>query len=176
MGGGIMRCSQWLLIFMLSATLARGQEAIEQTVPANVTPTFKMTQDQQDEFRDVAEMLRCPTCQGLSVLESDAAFSLQIQARVKEQIAEGKSREQILEYFTERYGNWILREPPREGVNLLAWLFPIGLLVMGPVMVWFFVWRRRKVVFTTSTRSREELLVEFEQLIAEVRAKKGASV
>lgn len=165
-----------LALFLDTAIL--GQEDGNQTsgeVPEDVIPTFQMSPEQQDEFRSVAEMLRCPTCQGLSVLESDAAFSLQIQARVKEQIAEGKSRDQILEYFTERYGNWILREPPRKGFNLFAWVFPIVLLLSGPVLIWVFVWRRRKDTVVMGVRSREALLEEFENLLKEFRAsQKGA--
>ena len=83
------------------------------------------------EFRDVAEGLRCPTCTGLSVLESDAKFSTQIKDEVQEQLDKGRSKDEIYKFFVERYGPWILREPPKEGFNFFTWAFPIGLLVFG---------------------------------------------
>ena len=48
--------------------------------------------DNKDFFKDVAGELRCPTCKGLSVLDSDASFSVQIKDQVDEQIKEGKSK------------------------------------------------------------------------------------
>src|SRR5262245_42868447 len=78
------------------------------------------------EFKEVAKDLRCPTCTGLSVLESDAEFSIQIKERVAEQVKAGKSREEIVQYFVDRYGPWIMREPPKQGFNLTAWLLPLS--------------------------------------------------
>lgn len=113
-----------------------------------------------DEYHDIAKDLRCPTCTGLSVLESEAKFSEQIKEIVKEKVKEGKHKEEIFKYFTERYGPWILRAPPKEGFNAIAWLFPIGILLLGPVFVWFFVWRKRKVVSTQGVRPAEAIIKE----------------
>ena len=113
-----------------------------------------------DSFRDVAGELRCPTCTGLSVLESDAGFSVQIKDQVKVQMDEGKSKAEILDFFVERYGPWILREPPKTGFNMVAWAVPFGVLIFGPIVVWFFVWRKRKVVATFGVRSADDILTE----------------
>jgi cytochrome c-type biogenesis protein CcmH/NrfF len=96
----------------------------------------------QQVFKDVASDLRCPTCTGLSVLDSDAAFSVQIKNEVRSQLAAGKSKDDILKFFTERYGPWILREPPKEGVHLLAWVVPLAVLIFGPILIFIFVWKR----------------------------------
>ena len=124
---------------------------------------------QGELFHEVASSLRCPTCTGLSVLESDARFSQQIKELVMEQVQAGKSREQILQYFTERYGPWILRSPPAKGFNILAWLMPIGILLLGPPVIWFFVWRRRRVVNTLGVRSAEEIIKEMQTRLGEMR-------
>ena len=97
----------------------------------------------QDQFRDVAEDLRCPTCTGLSVLDSDAAFSIQIKNEVKVQMSQGKQKDEILKFFTERYGPWILRAPPTEGVHIWAWILPVTALLFGSFAIFFFVWRRK---------------------------------
>lgn len=122
-----------------------------------------------DNFRDVAGELRCPTCTGLSVLDSDATFSLQIRDIVQEQIRAGKTKPQILDYFTERYGAWILRAPPTKGFNAFAWLFPIALLVLGPPLVWFFVWRKRRVVSTMGVRSADDIIKEMNEALGSLR-------
>ena len=126
-------------------------------------------QPADDEFREVAKELRCPTCTGLSVLDSEASFSVQIKNQVREQIQAGKDKDTILKYFTERYGPWILRSPPRQGFNALAWWVPIALLVFGPVGIWFFVWRRRVDVPSFGVRSSEAIITEMEQALKRAR-------
>jgi cytochrome c-type biogenesis protein CcmH len=126
-----------------------------------------------DEYRDIAKDLRCPTCTGLSVLESDAKFSQQIKDIVKEQVTEGKTKDEIYQYFTERYGPWILRAPPKSGFNLLAWLFPISLLLAGPPLVWFFVWRKRKVITTMGVRVVDDIISQMHGELDALRAQGG---
>ena len=121
-------------------------------------------------YREIADTLRCPTCQGLSVLDSDAKFAVQIKDEVTRQLKEGKSRKEILTFFETRYGTWILREPPKEGFNLVVWGFPLVLLVLGPVLVWFFVWRKTKTVSSAGVRSVASILEDME---AELKAIKG---
>ncbi len=123
----------------------------------------------QEEFRDVASDLRCPTCTGISVLESEASFSVQIKDIVKEKVKAGESRDQILSYFTERYGPWILREPPKTGFNIVAWAFPIALLVLGPIFVYLLVWRKKRVSSAKGVRSSSDIVDEMESRLAEMR-------
>jgi cytochrome c-type biogenesis protein CcmH len=147
---------------ILLAMPAQAQEpAIQPTAPA--AAAFPEGSAQQLEFLDISKDLRCPTCTGLSVLESDAPFSNQIKDIVKEQVQAGKSKDEILKYFTERYGPWILRSPPKEGFNLVAWGLPIAVLLAGPPLIWLLVWRRRRVVATMGVRSTDAILVEMQQ-------------
>ncbi len=129
---------------------------------------FEPPQD-VESFRDVAGDLRCPTCTGLSVLESDAPFSVQIKNLVKDKMAEGSSKDEILEFFVSRYGPWILRAPPKQGFHAVAWILPLLLLFLGPFMVWFFVWRRNIVVNTEGLRPAAQLLEEMELELSRLR-------
>jgi len=131
----------------------------------------KLSEEEAKLFRKAANELRCPTCTGLSVLDSDAGFSVQIKNMVKEKIREGKSYDEILKFFTERYGVWILRRPPAEGFNAMVWFVPIGILVLGPFLLWIFVWSRRKVVITDGVRSSSAILNEMEAELASLRGK-----
>ena len=121
--------------------------------------------DSSEEFLDVANELRCPTCTGLSVLDSDASFSVQIKDQVKQQMGEGRSKEEILDFFVERYGPWILREPPKEGFNLIAWLVPIGMFFIGPMAIWAVVWRKKQTVQTFGVRSNSDIVQEMKEAL-----------
>ncbi|MBF0287036.1 MAG: cytochrome c-type biogenesis protein CcmH [SAR324 cluster bacterium] len=79
---------------------------------------------------------RCPTCQGLSVKDSEAGFSVQIRNKIGEMVAAGASDEMIREYFVKRYGVWILRSPPKEGFNLLLWGLPAIGIVLGLLLLY----------------------------------------
>lgn len=167
-----MRLSILILGLMLFARIANADE-----VGRKEDPFTGLSEEKRDEFLDVAKDLRCPTCTGLSVLESDAPFSKQIKDIVKEQVEAGKNKAEVLQYFTERYGPWILRAPPKQGFNLLAWLVPIAILILGPVLVWFFVWRKGAMVTRRSgVRSSDEIIAEMNERLAALRAAGGRGV
>ena len=84
----------------------------------------------------IADNLRCPTCQGLSVNDSEAGFSVQIRNKVREMLMAGQDRTEIEAYFVARYGEWILRTPPAKGFNLLIWILPALGLAGGFWFVW----------------------------------------
>ena len=120
--------------------------------------------DQQatdQKYLDISKDLRCPTCTGLSVLDSDAAFSEQIKSQVKKLVSEGKGKQEVLNFFTDRYGPWILRSPPKEGFHLIAWALPLALALLGIILVMVF-WKRPNRDFASSAtaRSKEEILRE----------------
>lgn len=77
-----------------------------------------------DHARTVAARLRCPVCQGLSVADSTSETAVTFQKRIRELVGLGYTDDQILDYFVDRYGEWILLEPPARGLNWLIWLAP----------------------------------------------------
>lgn len=84
----------------------------------------------EQRVRDISDQLRCPTCQAISVKDSEASFSKQIRAKVRRMLEEGQSEEQIKAFFVSRYGEWILRAPKKEGLGLVLWVLP-ALAVLG---------------------------------------------
>ena len=100
------------------------------------SPAFSLSaNDLEDQVREISHKLRCPTCQAMSVKESDAGLSVNMKNKVREMLKEGKSEEEILSFFEERYGEWILRSPKKEGFNLLLWLLPGTLLVAASLFL-----------------------------------------
>ena len=112
-------------------------------------------------FRKLSDELRCPTCQGLSVKDSEAGFSNSIKDKIRELMKNGKSDEEIIAYFMKRYGEWILRSPTKQGFNLLLWILPGAGIVIGLFVVFLRAKRR------TNNPENEELA----QLTAEEERK-----
>jgi len=83
----------------------------------------------------LGKQLRCPMCQGLSIADSNSSAARAQMDKVRELVAAGRTDQQIRDYFTSRYGEWALLEPPASGMNLLVWLLPLLLLVGGGLAI-----------------------------------------
>jgi cytochrome c-type biogenesis protein CcmH len=95
-----------------------------------------------DQAWRIAQELQCPICQGQSVAESNSQLATQMRALIREKLAAGESREAILQYFVDRYGETVLMSPPRSGFSAFAWVTPyIGVLAAVGFLIW--VVRRR---------------------------------
>jgi len=94
----------------------------------------------------IAAKLRCPVCQGLSAADSTSAAALAMQKRIKELGAAGYDEQQIEDYFTERYSEWILLEPSSQGLNQILWMLPwVGAgLGVGIAAYTMASWQRRR--------------------------------
>lgn len=90
--------------------------------------------------QEVAALLRCPVCQGLSVADSPATTARKMKAEVREMLAAGYDQDQILDYFERSYGEFVRLRPPLRGVNWLVWAAPILGLATG---VWLVAWTLR---------------------------------
>jgi cytochrome c-type biogenesis protein CcmH len=88
-----------------------------------------------ERVREIAGNLRCPVCQNLSVGDSPSGLAIQMRGVIKDKLEAGESREQIEAYFVERYGEWVLLAPKKQGFNLVAWLLPFIGVVVGAVGV-----------------------------------------
>ena len=91
--------------------------------------------------RDVSAQLRCPVCQGESILDSPAELAQQMRAVVREQLRAGRTPEEIKDFFVARYGEWILLEPAMTGLNIGLYAMPVLLVIGGLVLVAFVVRR-----------------------------------
>lgn len=106
--------------------------------------------------REVASILRCPVCQGLSIQDSPSELSLQMKDVVRQQLKEGKSPEEVKAYFVSKYGEWILLEPKASGANLLVYGLPIVLVLGGAVFIWLMVRKWSSTGGTTPRVTEEE--------------------
>jgi cytochrome c-type biogenesis protein CcmH len=99
-----------------------------------IRTSTQKTLDQR--VQDVASQLKCPICQNESVADSPSSLAQQMRMVIRQQLQEGKSEQEVVQYFERSYGEKIINTPPWQGFYLLIWLVPIALLLSGIVLVW----------------------------------------
>ena len=123
----------WLLVLAAGGLLALGV-AVAFTL---LQPAPAPTVDQQAQR--LAAELRCPDCQALSVAESHTASADAIRAEIAEELAAGRSVDEVRQHFVDRYGQWILLQP----ADPLIWLLPLAVVAIGVgVFAWWLMARR----------------------------------
>lgn len=92
----------------------------------------------------VAAQLRCPVCQGLSIQDSPSELSQSMRSVVRDQLADGKSPDEVKAYFVSKYGEWILLSPEASGFNVVAYALPVLVVVLGAAGIFLAVrkWTR----------------------------------
>jgi cytochrome c-type biogenesis protein CcmH len=102
---------------------------------------------------ELAGLLRCPVCQGLSVADSPTTLAQSMKRQARELLAAGYDREQVLAYFEASYGEFVRLQPPLRGVNWLVWLAPAAGLLIGGFVVARSVRRLRTATGRTTASS-----------------------
>ncbi len=74
-------------------------------------------------------LVKCPSCQDLSVAQSTSASSLAVRADISRLVASGESDAQILASLESSYGPGILLSPSTSGWGVVLWLAPLGVVV-----------------------------------------------
>jgi|TARA_B110000263_G_C14956697_1_gene350586 cytochrome c-type biogenesis protein CcmH len=107
--------------------------------------------------------LMCPVCPGESIDQSQNTLALQMRDIVVVKINEGKTDQEIKEYFVSKYGPVVLMEPPKKGIGLLAWVFPPILFIITIAVVYFILFslkkRSRKLQDNNKNLTEEELQI-----------------
>ena len=120
----------WLAL-VLPAAAAAGEAA-----PASDDPALEA------RVMEIAVELRCLVCQNQTIADSHAELAVDLRRQVRDMLRRGDSRDQILAYMTQRYGDFVLYRPPLKESTWLLWFGPL-LLVLGGVTILVFVLRSR---------------------------------
>ena len=105
--------------------------------------------------RDISRNLRCLVCQNQSIDDSNADLARDLRILVRERLTAGETNDQVVDFITARYGDFVLLRPPFKPITWLLWLGPGIVLVLGAwaVGVWF---RRRAGLAEPSPLSDDE--------------------
>ena len=111
----------------------------------------------EQRARDLSKQLRCLVCQNQSIDDSDADLARDLRRIVREQLVAGRSDQEILDYLTARYGNFVLLKPPIEPATWGLWFGPVLVLAIAAAGLVVYVRRRSNVPDAPSAGlSREE--------------------
>jgi len=89
----------------------------------------------QERFQSLTNELRCMVCQNQTIAESNAGLAIDLKKQVAKQINEGKTDDQILNFMEERYGEFVLYNPPVSLENSLLWLTPFVVLIIAVLIL-----------------------------------------
>lgn len=137
------------VLVLLIALLAAGPLHAKQAVPAANDPVAEkraVTLEQQ---------LRCLVCQNETIAASQADLAKDLRKEIREQIKAGRTDDQIKQYLVDRYGDFVLYDPPFKATTVLLWAGPFA-LVLGGIIALFFYMRRRRGRVEQSALSDEQ--------------------
>jgi len=97
----------------------------------------------QERVDAVGATIRCPTCQGLSIKDSPSVLAAGSRQIVEQQLREGRTPDEVRQYFVDRYGPSAVLSPDPDGAGLLAWLLPVAALPLGGWLGWRRLRRRQ---------------------------------
>jgi cytochrome c-type biogenesis protein CcmH len=97
----------------------------------------------QERVDAVGATIRCPTCQGLSIKDSPSVLADGSRQIVEQQLREGRTPDEVRQYFVDRYGPAAVLSPDPDGAGLLAWLLPVAALPLGGWLGWRRLGRRQ---------------------------------
>lgn len=79
----------------------------------------------------LAEELRCLVCQNQTIADSQAPLAIELKKQVREQLARGRSSQDVIDFMVQRYGDFVLYRPPVKASTWLLWFGPFLLLALG---------------------------------------------
>jgi len=89
----------------------------------------------KEQINKITKNLRCLICQGQSIYDSQSEFANSLKKVVEDKINENMTEQQVYEFLTEKYGEWILYEPQFNKNTYFLWLFPIAIFIFGGILI-----------------------------------------
>jgi len=93
-------------------------------------------QEQELRARDISKNIRCMICQNQSIDESNSPLAKDLRILIREKIKQGKNNEEIYEFLTDRYGDFILLKPAFKLNTLVLWFLPFIFFIIGILIVY----------------------------------------
>lgn len=96
-----------------------------------VTVLAQTREVSDDEVNEVAKDLFCPVCESTPLDVCPTQACADWRALIRTQLAEGRTKAEVHEYFARQYGDGVLADPPKRGFNLILWVFPVIAILVG---------------------------------------------
>ncbi|HHF6556251.1 TPA: cytochrome c-type biogenesis protein [Haemophilus influenzae] len=118
---------------------------------------------QESDYHQLTQSLRCPQCQNNNIADSNATIAVDMRGKVFELLQEDKSKNDVVDYMVERYGNFVTYDPPMTASTLVLWIAPLLLVLLGVVFL-----LRRKPKAQSAVKSQDVLTDEDNARLAEL--------
>lgn len=129
--------------------------------PASADPVLEA------RVNKLSKELRCLVCQNETLADSRADLAEDLRAQIREQMKAGKSDQEVVNFLTQRYGKFILYNPPVDPTTYFLWFGPFLLLLAGLLMLFRYVKRRRDLIveqpLSADERDRAAALLKAKQ-------------
>ena len=121
--------------------------------------------EQQETYETLTKELRCLVCQNQTIADSNAELAADLRRQVYEMLQQGKSKQEIIQFMTDRYGDFVLYKPPFKGKTSVLWIAPVVFLLMGLITVFFFIRRKKAAAIQHSQAGALEIDAEKQKKI-----------
>jgi cytochrome c-type biogenesis protein CcmH len=138
----------FMLLFALTLLMSQAAFAID------ALPFEDRAEEQR--FQNLSRQLRCLVCQNESLADSSADLARDLRQEVFEQMRQGKSDDEIKQYLTARYSDFVLYNPPLRGGTFLLWFGPLFVFLGGLAAVVLIVRRRASAPPQVQARTTPE--------------------
>ena len=136
-----------VLISLFGATLAKEAQS-------NEDPKI------EQRMKLLTEQLRCMVCQNETLDASRADLAENLRKEIREQIKAGKSDQEIIAFLTQRYGDYVLYNPPVKKTTYLLWFGPFVLLIGGTAVLYVYLKNRRELIKESPLSAEERKRAE----------------
>jgi cytochrome c-type biogenesis protein CcmH len=122
--------------------------------------SVKAIENNETRIRSLEEKLRCLVCQNQSLADSNAELAGDLRKQVRDQVAAGRSDDEIIDYLVQRYGDFVRYEPPFKATTALLWIGPFLLLAGAAGFLLLTLRRRRNAPDALPLTPEDKRLVE----------------
>ena len=109
---------------------------------SSIHHAMALNAEQEERYYDLLNTLRCLVCQNQSLADSSAGLADDLRAEVFSMVEQGLSDDAIFTYMTDRYGDYVLYEPPLKPRTYLLWFGPFVLLALVLILLFRVIKRR----------------------------------
>jgi cytochrome c-type biogenesis protein CcmH len=134
-----LRTTGKALILSVLLVFGAGPVAAGEAQPAAADPALEA------RMLQITAELRCLVCQNQTIADSHADLAVDLRRQVREMLQQGKTDQQVVDYMTARYGDFVLYRPPFKASTALLWIGPGAMAVLGLFLLVLILWQRSRL-------------------------------
>lgn len=140
----MMYFGKFLVIILFCVAVILGPIASFNAAAITIEKSLENPQQEniaQELFREI----KCLSCEGQAIHDSDSEFARSMRATIREQIAQNKTKYEVLNFIEEKYGDEIFLKPPFKEESIIVWVAPFALLIIGILVLIIMIRKQEKL-------------------------------